>query len=451
MMSTSGSRLDPLLSTHDLKLVCDKCCVRDNEVTYTPKSVHHQCANNLLLCKAKDGSKWRPVSKRPTFPKPSQYKVCHFFREGCGCTHHRNRCSFARSSEEAAVWTFEMRHRLNHEFLCHLILQYDRRPYQLYSLDSSGDDLATLDLKVVCDLCRVKENEITYTVKSVRHECQKKLLLVKTKASDKWRPVSERPTHGQFGPNVVFRKCNFFVEGCGCKQHGQGCTYARSHEEAFIWNYVRDKKIDQNELIRLVIESEVISKTPDSAAETILGQYSGEFIELCKDCFNDHPQKLTKKRWQPICSADAAHPWDPVLVHHLSENTGKHIYNQVRPLPQNCQFNYCSYVLQGKPCWHKASHCQSAQSEVEMAVWKEEHSGLSVRPYLLQLSQQDQTELKQVIYCKVCLRVLSPSESFNKHCSSVEHTQLLSEDTTSKRPGRQPPHNLRTEFWLCER
>lgn len=450
-MSTSGSRLDPLLSTHDLKLVCAECCVRENEVTYRLKSVHHQCVNNLLLCKAKDGSKWRPVSKRPMFPKPSQYEVCHFFREGFGCTLHRNRCSFARSSEEAAVWTFEKHHGLNHEFLCHLIPQFDRRPDQLDSPNSLGDILATLDLKVVCDLCCVKENEITYTVKSGRHECHKKLLLVKTKASDKWRPVSERPTHGQFGQNVVFQKCNFFVEGCGCKQHGQRCTYARSLEEAFIWNYVRAKKIDKDEFIRLVIESESISKTPESAAETILQQSSGEFIELCKDCFNDLPQKLTKKGWQPICSADAAHPWDPVLVHHLSENTVKHIYNQVRPLPPNCQFNYCSYVLQGKSCWHKAGHCQSAQSVVEMAVWKAEHSGLSVRPYLLQLSPQDRTELKQLIYCKVCLQVLNSPESFHEHCSSVEHAQLLSEDTTTKREGQQRLHNLTAEIWLCER
>lgn len=450
-MSSSGLRLDPLSSTHDLKLVCAECCIRENEVTYSLKSVHHQCANNLLLCKIKDGSKWRPISKRPMFPNPSQYKVCHFFREGFGCTLHRNRCSFARSSEEAAVWTFEKRHGLNHEFLCHLIPQFDRRPDQPDSPNSLGDVLAALDLKVVCDLCCVKENEITYTVKTGRHECHKNLLLVKTKASDKWRPVSERPTYGQFGQNVVFQKCNFFVEGCGCKQHGQGCTYARSLEEAFIWNYVRVKNIDKDELIRLVIESESISETPESAAETILLQSSGEFIELCKDCFNDHPQKLTKKRWQPKCSADAAHPWDPVLVHHLSENTGKHIYNQVRPLPQNCQFNYCSYVLQGKPCWHKAGHCQSAQSVVEMSVWMAEHSGLSVRPYLLQLSQQDRTEFKELIYCKVCLLVLTSPESFYKHCSSVEHAQLLSEDTTTKWEGKQPPHNLTAELWLCER
>ncbi|XP_029283380.1 LOW QUALITY PROTEIN: helicase with zinc finger domain 2 [Cottoperca gobio] len=87
-----------------------------------------------------------------------------------------------------------------------------------------------------------------------------------------------------------------------------------------------------------------------------------------------------------------------------------------------------------------------------MAVWKAEHSGLSVRPHLLQLSRWEQTEHKQVtMYCKVCLLVLSSPESFYKHCSSLEHAQLLSEDTTTKWRGRAPPHNRQSEFWLCER
>lgn len=451
-MSASGSKLAPLFSTHDLKLVCTQCSVREKEITYTLKAVRHQCAQNLLLCKAKGGSKWRPISERPTFPKPSQYEVCCFFVEGFGCKYHKNRCTFARSSEEAAVWTFEKHHRLDHVPLCHLIAQSERGSNQPGNSEPRGEVVATLDLKVVCDLCSIRENEITYTVQLVSHKCSRNLLLAKTKASNHWRPVSERPTCGQFGRNVLYQKCNFFVEGFGCTQHAQGCTYARSYEEATVWNYVRDKEIDKDELIRLVIESEHISVTPESAAESILKQFKGEFIEFCKDCFHDRPLKLTAKRWNATCSADAAHTWDPVLVHHLSENRGKHVYSQVRTVPQNCQFKYCSHVRQGKPCWHQAGHCQSAQSEVEMAVWKAEHSGLSVRPHLLQLSQREQTESRKVtMYCKVCLLTLSSPESFYKHCASLEHAQLLSEDTTTKWRGRQPPHNTRAEFGLCDR
>lgn len=451
-MSASGSRLAPLSSTHDLKLACSQCSVKQKEITYTLKSVHHQCARNLLLCRVKDSIKWRPVSRRPTFPVPSQYVVCYHFVENFGCTFHKNRCTFARSDEEAAVWNFVKRHKLDHMLLCNLVAQSERGPDQPSNAEPLDGILATLDLKAVCDLCSTKNKEITYTVQSVSHKCSRNLLLAKAKTSGEWRPVSERPICGTFGRNVLYQVCDFFVEGSGCTQHGQGCTYARSIEEAAVWNYVRDNKIDTDELIRLVSQSETILLTPERAAESILQEFSGEFIELCKDCFHGRPQKLTTKRWNDTCSADAAHTWNPVLVYHLSENDRKHIYSQVRPLPQNCQFKYCSHVRQGKPCWHGADHCQSAQSEVEMAVWKAEHSGLSVRPHLLQLSRRGQTEHRQVtMYCKVCFLTLSSPESFYKHCSSLEHAQLLSEDTTTKWRGRQPPHNRRDELWLCER
>ncbi|XP_075952931.1 3'-5' exoribonuclease HELZ2-like isoform X1 [Anarhichas minor] len=452
-MSASESKLATLSSTHDLKLACTQCSVKEKEVTYTLKSVPHQCARDLLFCRAKGGSKWRPVSRRPTFPNPNHYEKCHFFAEGSGCTYHKNRCTFARSDEEAAVWTFEKHHRLDHMLLCNLIAQSEGGADRPDNAKPLGNLLAILDLKAVCEQCSVKEKEITYSVQSVSHKCSRNLLLAKDKASSQWRPVSERPTCGQFGRNVFYEVCKFYVEGSGCTKHGQGCTYARSYEEAVLWNYVRVRDIDQDELIRLVIEFEVIKMTPESAAESIRQQFSGEFVEFCKDCFHDRPQKLTTKRWNSTCSADAAHTWDPVLVHHLSENSRKHIYSQVRPLHQNCQFTYCSHVRQGKPCWHEAGHCRSAQSEVEMAVWKAEHSGLSVRPRLLQMSQQEQTEhrKKVTMYCKVCLLVLSSPESFYKHCSSLEHAQLLSEDTTTRWRGRQPPHNHRSDLWLCER
>nr|XP_020471411.1 helicase with zinc finger domain 2 isoform X2 [Monopterus albus] len=451
-MSDSVSNLDLLSSTHDFKLVCTQCSVKEKEITYTLKPVYHQCACNVLLCKAKGGSIWRPISKRPTFPNPSQYETCWYFKEDSGCSYHGNRCTFARSDEEAAVWNFVKQHRLDHTLLCNLIAQSVTGLDQPKSGEPLGGLLATLDLKAVCDLCSTKNKEITYTVQSFSHKCSRNHLLAKAKASDQWRPVSEQPVCRNFGKNVIYQVCQYFVEGSGCTQHGQQCTFARSYEEATVWNYIRHNKIGRDKLIRLVTESEPISLTAESVAESILQQFSGEFTEFCKACFHDRPLKLTTKRWNATCSADAAHTWDPVLVYHLSDNSRKHIYNEVRPLPQNCQFKYCSHVRQGKPCWHEAGHCQSAQSEVEMAVWKAEHNGLSVRPHLLRLRQQKQTEPRQVtMYCKVCLLVLSSPESFYKHCSSLEHAQLLSEDTTTKWRGRQPPHNCRAQFWLCER
>ncbi|XP_037345942.2 helicase with zinc finger domain 2-like isoform X1 [Pungitius pungitius] len=452
-MSATDSKLAPLSSTHDLKLACTQCSVKEKEVTYTLKSVLHQCACNLLLCRAKGGSKWRPVSRRPMFSNPSQYQMCHFYVEGLGCTSHKNRCTFARSAEEATVWTFLKHHGLDHMLLCNLIAQSERGTDPPGNADPLGDLLSILELKAVCDQCFVNEKEMTYIVQSISHKCSRDLLLARGNAHHQWRPVSERPTGAHIGRNVLYQVCRFNVEGSVCTEHGPQCTFARSSEEAVIWNLLRDRRIDKGELIRLVIESERMQTTPESAAESIRQQFSGEFMELCRECFHDCPQKLTFKKWNSTCSADSAHSWDPVLVHHLSENSRKHVYSQVRPFHQNCQLTFCTHVRQGKPCWHQPGHCSSAQSEVEMAVWKAEEAGHSVRPHLLRMSQGEQTEhrKKVTMYCKVCLLILSSPESFYKHCSSLEHSELLREDTTTRWKGRPPPHNHRSELWLCER
>lgn len=433
-MSSPDSQLQPLLSEYDLRLACAQCCNQARQVTYTLRSVDHACAKDLLLCRTKGGSFWRPISKRPTFPNPARYELCHFFVEGSGCLQHRNRCTFASSTEEAAVWTFEKHHGLDHQLLCRLLSQ----PAE------AGGIFESLDVKLVCDLCRVRLKETTFTLKALQHQCPRRLLLVKTKQSDVWRPVSERPAGGNFGQNVVYHKCNFFVEGSGCTRHGEECMFARSHEEATVWNYMRDKKFTLSEFIRVVTES--VSETAQEAAQRIRLQFSGNFLEVCKACFQGHPQALTKNR-SATCSAEAAHPWDPILVYHVSENARKQVYNQVLPMPQNCSFTFCSHVCQGKPCWHPAGHCQDAKSAVEMAVWKAEHSGLNVRPHLL--SKARQTEPSQnLVYCKVCLLVFTSLEGYHKHCSSLEHAQLVSEDSKAEWRGRKPHHG---QLLLCDR
>ncbi|CAN9515846.1 unnamed protein product [Ophioblennius macclurei] len=449
-MAANGYNLSALLSAYELKFCCRACCVEEKEISYTLKSVSHQCAHDVLLCKAKGPNIWRPVAKRPLFPNPKRYVVCWHFEEGSGCTQHKNRCSYARSEEEAAVWNFEKQGGLDHRQLCHLVAPSEKQPDEPQKNGPLADISAILDVKVVCDFCAVKEKEITYTVQSIVHKCGQNRLLAKGKGGSHWRPISERPNGEHCGPNVVYKVCIYFVEDSGCK-HGSGCTFAKSYEEAAVWNFVKEKKINLGKLIKLVSESES-ALTPECAAKTMLQQFSGEFMELCNECFCERPQKISRKRWNDKCTADAAHSWNPVLVHYLSEKSQKQVYSQVRPLPQNCQFKYCSHVRDGKPCWHQADHCQSAQSEVEMAVWKAEHSGLSVRPLLLQQSPSQQTELRPAsMYCKVCLITLYSSESFDKHCASLEHAQLLAVDTTTRWRKRQPPHNRRAEFWLCDR
>ncbi|KAM4625518.1 3'-5' exoribonuclease HELZ2-like [Polymixia lowei] len=456
---TVGPKWTEFLSAHDLKSVCSKCSVKQNEITYTVKPVSHLCARDLLISKAKGGGSWRPVSRRPTFPNPSRYEVCFYFKEGSGCTKHRNRCTFARSSEEAAVWNFQKCKGLDNVTFLNLVALNEKgsaqqNAAQMDKIRSLDDLFMIFDLKSVCSLCSTKVKEITYTIQTytICHQCSGDLLLAKVKGSNHWRPVSPRPSVGNFGTNVRYQVCTFFEEGSGCTKDGQTCTFARSFEEATVWNFLKDSTIDYAKLIRLVTESKSNSVQPENIAENIVREFPGEFLELCRDCFLGSPQKVTFKRWNDTCSADAAHTWEPVLVHHLSESHGKEIYSQVRPLPSDCRFEYCSHVKQGKPCWHKSTTCHGAHSDVEMAVWKAESSGMLIRPELLQLSQKRQTGPRQpTIYCKACCLTLSSQESFYKHCVSLDHARMLSEDTTTKWVGRPPPYNRRAELRLCER
>lgn len=341
------------------------------------------------------------------------------------------------------MWNFEKKLNLDHLDLCKIVAQQHGR--ERSSSDQSLD-LIALDLKIVCEQCCIQEKQITYILKSALHKCSQNLLLAKDKASDKWRPVAAQPSNGCFSQNVVFQVCNFFTEGSGCTKHGKQCTYARSREEATVWNYVRNKQMLMKDFIRQIAEATVI--TPEQAAQDIVQQYPGQFTELCSKCFYDRPPKLTVKRWNDTCSAEAAHKWEPLLVHYPAEQ-GKRL-SQIRPLPQKSPLKFCNHVRDGKPCWHNPGHCMSSQSEVEMQVWRAEQEGLMVRPLLLQL--QPKQDSKQIaMYCKICFLTLSSAESFYKHCSSLEHAQLLREDTSIRWRGRPPPNSRRADFWLCDR
>ncbi|XP_062309806.1 helicase with zinc finger domain 2-like isoform X2 [Osmerus eperlanus] len=442
-----------LLVACNLEVVCTVCSVKVNEITYTLQpSTNHNCSRDLLLAQGKDTDKWRPISRRPSYPNPGHYQVCWFFLEGSGCTRHKNRCTFPRSLEEAAVWNFEKHNRVDHSTLIRLLTDYESDA-KCEKEDIAGsrptNHSSTYNLKVVCSICSVKEDEITYRCEGVIHQCSRDILLAQVKGTSKWRHISQRPPR-----NVSqYQLCWYFVEGSGCTKHHEKCTFARSHEEAAVWNFEKREGIDHKTLIKLVSESESDGVNQEQVAKNLFTEFFGDFQELCKDCFYGCPPKITGKRWNNTCTEDAAHTWNPVLVHHVSDSQGKNIYNEIRFLPINTQLQYCNHVLQGMPCWHEPTQCQSAHSEVEMAVWRAESTGMFVRPELLLLSKNKQANprLQVEIYCKACFLVLSSQESFYRHCASLEHARMISDDTTTEWKHRPPPHGHRAQFWLCDR
>nr|XP_006639522.1 PREDICTED: helicase with zinc finger domain 2-like isoform X1 [Lepisosteus oculatus] len=321
--------------------------------------------------------------------------------------------------------------------------------------------LQTYDLQAACSLCAKRENEITYSFNKVHHQCNGDVLLVRRKGSGWWRPVSRRP---HFVNPSKYEVCRYFVEGSGCRHHKNRCTFARSQEEAAVWNFQKRRQVDQSSLMRLVKETKMtaieraIVPTP-SVAEGILSEFSGEFKELCQTCFYSKPQTVAPKRWNNTCSSPAAHKWTPLLVHLQVEGWNKKVYNEIRHHPPHRTLRYCPHITQGSPCWHGSLRCSYAHSEVEMAVWKAEIAGQLNRKDLVQLSQRRQAIAPDPtpapppvqIYCKVCLLTFSSQESFINHCSSLEHTQMISEDTTTEWKYRSPPHQRKQEFVLCDR
>ncbi|XP_048877851.1 helicase with zinc finger domain 2 [Brienomyrus brachyistius] len=122
-MARQGPIQATVSRTVNLHVACFCCCKAENEITFSVIwQDHPQCAGNILLARW-EGSheKLRPVKCPPAFPKPQKYFPCWYFVEGCGCTLHGIRCTYARSSEEAAVWNFLKEQHLDYSQLIGLV------------------------------------------------------------------------------------------------------------------------------------------------------------------------------------------------------------------------------------------------------------------------------------------------------------------------------------------
>lgn len=314
--------------------------------------------------------------------------------------------------------------------------------------------LEICDLKIACSTCASKENEITYLLRTTEHQCHGNILLAKAKGNGKrWRYISRRP---QFPNPSKYCVCYFFVEGLGCTKHHNRCTFATSNEEVMVWNFQKRNKMDHSTLMKLLTSCGGDAQKQADAAREILAEFGGEFRELCQACFHSSPQRITGKAWNNTCTGEAAHTWSPILIHCLEEQSKK-VYNEIRRRSLH-GFQVCAHVARGFPCWHRFSSCPFAHSEVEMAVWKEEVTGKLHRQDLILLSQRKQrsdtssaakSSPELQYYCKACLLTVSSQESFIKHCASLEHTMMITEDFTTEWKHRPPPQNCKPE--LCDR
>lgn len=317
-----------------------------------------------------------------------------------------------------------------------------------------------LELLLVCSKCSVKENEITYHPREVEHKCMYEILLARCRSgrSTAWRKVSRRPGF----PNPArYAVCRYYVMGTGCNRHKNQCTFAWSAEEVMVWNFEREHQLERRWLKAAVLQAQLgdhPAATPHpaaSAASEITSEFGGYFQEICKRCFFGCPQRITVGGCGRLCGSH--HTWDPLLVHAVLDSQKKQQYTAIRPCPEFIEtLTYCRFVSRGRPCKHGPHRCQYAHSDVEMAVWEAERERGLLRSDLLPPVGTGSNNGKPAVpapvhfYCSVCLVTCSSQESFENHCSSIEHVQMLLADSSMQWVHRAPPLGL-TKFSLCSR
>lgn len=330
--------------------------------------------------------------------------------------------------------------------------------------------LRTLELRAACRSCCKQKAEITFCLVEHSHQCQRNILLARQTGTAHWRPVNPLPP---FPRPVTYQVCWHFQEGSGCMSHGKRCSFARSSEEATVWNFLKNSVLDYKTLINMLGQG---TKPPSQShdqtggTERILSQFTGKFLELCKTCFHSSPQRISRKqngKHPPSCTSN--HPWKPLLVYCKETRQKSEEYHEIRQMPDKpySEWRYCKYVSSGQPCWHGAKRCWFAHSEVEMAVWTEERQRLLDRSKLLvndvQKSQrptanstpsvkkqkQPQPHVEEH-YCKVCRCKFRTREDYMNHCFTGEHRQRIFEDGGSKGRYRDPPQTYHS-FKMCQR
>ncbi|NXO00991.1 HELZ2 Helicase, partial [Rhinopomastus cyanomelas] len=321
-----------------------------------------------------------------------------------------------------------------------------------------------LELRLVCSKCSVKENEISYQVREVEHQCVYEILLARARGrrNAAWKKVFRRPGF----PNPArYAVCRYYMPGLGCSRHKSQCTFAWSPEEALVWNFEREQQLERRWLKAAVLEAQLgghrVAPRPvgSNTASDITSEFGGHFQEICRRCFFGCPQRILVVGQGRLCESHRR--WDPLLVHVVSDSRRKKQYTAVRPCPEFMQtFSYCRFVSHGQPCRHGPHRCQYAHSDVEMAVWEAEREHGLRRSDLLTATDSGSTNSSTNgesmapapvhFYCRLCLVVFNSQETFESHCSSVEHMQMLSADTSVQWVHRAPPLGL-TTFSLCSR
>lgn len=223
----------------DLCLGCSRCTQRLNESTYLLRRVEHSCRHEVLLARFKRATKkhvWRKVDRRPSFPRPARYEVCRYYSPGLGCRRHHHQCTFARSPEEALVWTFEREHDVRRLWL----------KCELQGSGAQGDPRSPADairaeyggrFQLLCahcfQGCPPRLCPVDPQGRCPQHgACPSLLSHVSTEGRRRQQVVEVRP-QPQYGQPLAY--CRFVGRGRPCRHGAARCQYAHSAVEMAVW------------------------------------------------------------------------------------------------------------------------------------------------------------------------------------------------------------------------
>ncbi|XP_021110909.1 helicase with zinc finger domain 2 isoform X2 [Heterocephalus glaber] len=222
----------------DLCLGCSRCAQRLNDSTYVLCQVEHSCSHEVLLARLKGAAKkktWREVGHRPCFPRPWRYRVCRYYRPGLGCQHHRNRCTFARSPEEALVWTFELKHSLSRLWLKAAVQGDGVQGGPCRAADAILAEFGG-HFQLLCAHCfRARPQHLCPVDpqgQCPKHRtCPALLVHVSTKGRKRqFTEVRPKPQNGQ-----PLHYCMFVEQGQPCRHGAARCQFAHSAVEMAVW------------------------------------------------------------------------------------------------------------------------------------------------------------------------------------------------------------------------
>ncbi|XP_036099976.1 helicase with zinc finger domain 2 isoform X1 [Molossus molossus] len=351
----------------DLCLGCSRCAQRLNESTYLLHPVEHSCPREILLARFKHATQssiWRKVNQRPSFPRPARYEVCRYYSPGQGCRRHRNQCTFARSPEEALVWTFEREHSV-HRLWLKAAVEGGGAQGKLRNLaDTIREDFGG-HFQLLCSrcfrLCPPRLSRLGPQRRCHTHGAGPSILAHVSSEGRHQKQVVEVRPQPQYRRPLTY--CMFVERGRPCRHGAARCQYAHSAVEMAVWKAEQQGGLQRADLLTCPAPrgSRQLAADSQPPAPQL---YCHACLVTCgsQEAFENHCS--SPEHVQMVAQGQA------VAWVHRSPPTGLSAF-ELCPRPALCEYgNSCTKAHSEQELQEWTQRVQTAQLR-EQAAWQE--------------------------------------------------------------------------------